>query len=152
LEAWRAKLAACTSQADREIQDTRSAWPGWLTAQSYGAMGYTISQLALGLVYDEIPDRVGNPVIRDQIAVGKPPLVVNARPVGGNTLMADAVGLPIVTMVYRWLNDGTRRWEEVGTLTASPTPGAGVYVLVNSSDGSESGVLGLPSAFLTLTS
>ena len=152
LAAWEAKLAACTSQADREIQDTRNAWPGWLTAQSYGAMGHTMSQDTLGLLYDEIPHRVSNPTIRDQIAAGKPPFVVSAAVSGGNTLTCVAPGAPIVTMVYKWLNDGTRRWEQIGLLTDDPSPGAGVYVLVNKSQDTSAGVVGLPSLFLTLTS
>jgi len=84
-------------------------------------------------LYDEIPDRVSNPVVRDQIAAGKPPLVVNAGVSEGNTLTGDVPGLPVVTMVYEWLNDGTRQWVGLGTLVADPQPGAGVYVLVNKS-------------------
>ena len=149
LTSWAAKLAAITSQADRELQDNRGVWPGWLTVNSYGAMGYTISHVALGLLYDEIPDRISDPVIRDQIAAGKPPFVANPGVSGGNTLTSDAPGATITTMVYHWLNDGTYGWVELGTLTDHAQPGAGVYVLVNES---ESGALGLPSAFLTLTS
>lgn len=149
LESWRAKLASIISQADREIQDGRNVWPGWLTVQSYGAMGYTISEYVLGLLYDEIPDRISNPVIRDQIADGKPPMIENATVTGGNTLECDDAGAGITTMVYLWKNDGTFEWEEVGELATNSQPGAGVYVLVNQSS---SGILGLPSLFLTLTS
>ena len=146
LTLWQNQLTATTSQADREIQENRSAWPGWLTVQSYAALGYTISQHTLGLLIDEIPERISNPVIRDQIAAGKPPFVVNAAS-DGTTLTCDTAGAGITTMVYSW-DAGQREFEEVGELATNNMPAAGYYVLVNQSEG---GVLGLPSVFLQIT-
>ena len=147
LSSWEAKLTATTSQADREIQENRNSWPGWLTVQSYSALGYTMSEFTLGLFMDEIPERISNPVIRDQIAAGKPPFVSNASS-DGTTLTCDAAGAGITTMVYSW-DAGLREWSEVGDLASNSTPPAGYYILVNKSDGD--GILGLPSAFLTIT-
>lgn len=147
LTAWRDQLAAVTGISDRRILEERSSWQGYARVRSVGAMGYTISEQALGLLFDEIPDRIYDPVIRDQIAAGKPPLVSNAAVSGGTTLTCDAPGADITTQVYKWFS-ATQEWELVGALAEHSTPGAGYYVLVNQS---ASGVLGLPSQFLAIS-
>ena len=149
LSAWYAKLNS-VNQTNRDLQNRRNVWSGWLTVESYGAMGYTLSEATLGLLWNEIPDRVSNPEIRSQIAARKPPLVSNPGVSGGNTLIANDPGADITTMVYSW-NAGTFQWTEVGPLETNSQPGAGTYVLINSDDLQE-GNLGLPTVFLTLSS
>lgn len=147
LTAWRDQLAAITGISDRRIIEERGSWQGYVRVRSVGAMGYAISEDALGMLFDEIPDRVYDPVIRDQIAAGRPPLVTGAAVSGGTTLTCDTAGAGITTQVYEWFA-ATQEWELVGALAEHSTPGAGYYVLVNQS---ESGVLGLPSAFLAIS-
>jgi len=145
LSSWEAKLAAIWSQADRDLQERRGVWPGWLIVTSYGAMGHTISDDALGLLFDEIPDRVSDPTIRDQIAAGKPTFVGNPAS-DGTTLTGDDPGPDVTTMVYSW-DSSLKEWEEVGTLADNSTPPSGTYVLVNVTDSA----IGLPSPFLTIS-
>ena len=147
LTTWRDQLAAITGISDRRIVEERGSWQGYVRVRSVGALGYTISEQALGLLFDEIPDRIYDPVIRDQIAAGRPPLVAGAAVSGGTTLTCSDPGSGITTQVYRWYS-ATQEWELVGTLAEHNQPGAGYYVLVNQS---ASGVMGLPSAFLAIS-
>lgn len=146
LTAWRDQLAAITGISDRRIIEERGSWQGYMRVRSVGAMGYTISEDALGFLFDEIPDRIYDPVIRDQIVSGRPPLVTGAAVSGGTALVCDAPGSGITTQVYEWFS-ATQEWELIGALVEHSTPGSGYYVLVNQS---ASGVLGLPSQFLSI--
>jgi hypothetical protein len=145
LDDWEAELAAITSVDTRRVLDDTRSWQGWLRERSARATGIVMSEVTLGRIYDEIPDRVYDPVIRDQTAISRPPFVENAAVVEG-ALTCNTPGTGFTVMVYRW-NSATREWPEIGTLAEHSQPGVGYYVLVNRS---ESGSLGLPTRFLAI--
>ena len=152
LNTWLAELVAITNIDTRQVLELKSVWPNWLRVKSIGAMGYTASDNTIGLLYDEIPDRIYDIAIRDQVTVGKPPLVENASVSGGNTLVCDAPGSGYETHVFSW-NSGTREFELVGELSTNNQPGAGYYILVNTFEADPGKVYGLPCGeFLQLTS
>lgn len=150
LNSWQAELAAITNQDSRNVLDIKNVWPAWLLEKSWAAIGNVMSDTTLGELFDEIPDRIYNPVIRDQVTMGKPPLVTNASTSGGDTLICDSPGTGYTTYVFEW-DSANRTFTKLGVLTDNSQPGSGFYVLVNAfSENTDE--FGLPSLFLQLTS
>lgn len=150
LKAWKDELLAITNQDARSVLEMKSVWPAWLLEKSYSAVGNVISDGTLGELYDEIPDRIYDTTIRDQVTTGKPPLVENASISGGNTLLCDSPGSSYTTYVFEW-DSGLREFTEIGPLSINSQPGSGYYVLSNTFT-ENTDEFGLPSAFLQLTS
>ena len=150
LNSWQAELVSITNQDSRNVLEMKRVWPSWLLERSWVAIGNVMSDTTLGQLYDEIPDRIYNPVIRDQVSLGKPPFVENADVTGGNTLVCDSPGDSYATYVFEW-DSGNRTFTELGPLSENSQPGAGYYVLANTFSASPGDVFGLPSLFMQTT-
>lgn len=153
LNVWQSELVAITNQDARNVLSMKNVWQSWLYEKSYGALGNVASDNTIGLVYSEIPDRIYNPVIRDQVTINpsRPPLVENASVSGGNTLTCTDPGASYETYVFEW-DSSERTFTELGTLTDNSQPGAGYYILVNTFSDNPGEKFGLPSLFLGITS
>lgn len=151
LNSWQAELVSITNQDSRNVLQIKNVWPSWLLEKSWSATGNVISDTTLGQLYDEIPDKIYNPVIRDQINLGKPPFVTNATVTNGNTLTCDNQDTLYTTYVFSW-DSGQREFTELGTLSENSQPGSGYYVLVNTFSDNPGESFSLPSLFLQLTS
>lgn len=148
LNAWLAQIVAITAQDSRRVVDDAASWPGWVRQASFGAMGNIITDTALSLLYSEIPDRVYNPEIRDQVAINMPPLPIDADATGG-TITVTPPGASYTTYIFSW-NAGEKKFTELGALAVNNTPGAGVYVVSNTITADPGALFGLPSQFLTI--
>jgi hypothetical protein len=151
LETWRAELASITNVDSRALLQSRGVWSAWLTETSWAAMGHVVTEQTVGLLTDEIPDPVYEPVIRDQVSIGKPPRVTGAETAGGDTLIADDPGASYEVWVFSW-DSGAQEFTEVGALSDNAQPGAGYYVLACTFAGNPGEQFGLPNNnFLELT-
>jgi hypothetical protein len=117
----------------------------WLRVElgAPGSLAFAVSNGVLGLLWDEVQaSTYYAPELREQ----DPPMATGAAVSGGDTLEADSAPAGYTTTVFVF--DGLT-FAEVGPLATNSQPGAGNYVLALVDD--ESGEVGLPSLFLTLT-
>lgn len=136
-----AQGVAITHRDSRRVLHGTQDMVAWLRVESFEAIGYIVSDVTVGLLWNEIEgDFVRDPQIREQAI----PMVAEAR-VEGDRLAADDPGEYFKVFVFAW---DFVEFSEVGDLEAHSRPGKGTFVLASRN---EAGEFGLPSAFLTLT-